>query len=172
MPGESVGVMNEQISRTTTSGAHMSTVHMSTLHLSEGPLAGVTVTPPLDRSEVAFLAAFAGAPVRDHDGRPSPGTTSVRRVWPGQPRTTSPWTPCAQGCCVVRTAGAADAPGVAAQWLRFLVSTFLLARHRVDGGVVVPVRGGPPEVLLVENGEVFEGLVDPTPDDPVGGRTA
>lgn len=147
MGGESVGVMDEQ-------------------------LTGITVTPPLDASEVAFLAALGTGPVRDHAGRASPPGADVRRVWPGQPRTTSPWTPCADGCCLVRSAGAVQGPGVAAQWLRFLVGTFLLTRHRVDGGVVVPVRGGPPEVLLVEDGEVFGGLVDPAPDGPVGGWTA
>lgn len=138
-------------------------------------LTRITVSPPLDASEVAFLAAFARGQVRDHvgrAGRSSPSGEVVRRLWPGQPRTTSPWAPCADGCCLVLAVGAVETPGAAAQWLRFLVGTFLLARHRVDGGVVVPVRGRPSEVLLVEEGEVFEGLVDPAPDGPVGGWTA
>lgn len=149
-----------------------------------GVLGAITVSPPLDASEVAFLAGFAAAAVRDHAGRPGPASATVRRVWPGQPRTACPWTPCAQGCCLLPAprkasgaasgagSGAGSGPGVAAQWMRFLVGTFLRARHRVDGALVVPVHGRPPEVVLVEDGEVFEGLVDPAPDDPVGGWTA
>lgn len=124
-------------------------------------LTGIRVAPALDRSEVAFLAGFAAGPVRDHDGEVVTGAVPSR-VWPGQPQSFAPFVPCACGCCLVVTArrGGLE-PGLAAQWLRFLVETFLVARHRVDGGVVVPVRGGGSEVVLVDDGEVFEGVLDP-----------
>lgn len=132
-----------------------------------GQLTGIRVSPALDRSEVAFLAGFAGAPLRDHDEEVVVADVPAR-VWPGQPRSVAPVLPCASGCCLVvpPRRGGLD-PGLAAQWLRFLVETFLAARHHVDGGVVVPVRGGGSEVVLVDDGEVFEGVLD-----PVGGWPA
>lgn len=134
---------------------------------------GISVRPPLDASEVAFLATFA-APSTQGAGharaaRAGPGGGGLRRVWPGQPRTTSPWTPCAQGCCLVAVAGVVEVPGAAAQWMRFLLATFLGNRHRVHGGARVRVRGRPPELVMVDGDEVFEGLVDQAPQDPLGG---
>jgi len=125
------------------------------------PLEGMGLDPPLDPSEVAFLAGFAGAPVHDHHGgvalADAPG-----RVWPGQPRSVAPVRPCATGCCLLlhpRRGG--EEPGATAQWLRFLLATFLTARHRVDGDLVVPLRGGGTEVLSVQDGEVLEAVLDP-----------
>lgn len=127
-----------------------------------GQLTGIRVSPPLDRSEVAFLAGLAAGPLRDHDGVVVVSGEVSSRVWPGQPRSVAPVLPCASGCCLVVPARCGGLePGLAAQWLRFLVDTFLVARHHVDGGVVVPVRGGGAEVVLVDDGEVFEGVLDP-----------
>ena len=121
----------------------------------------IGLDPPLDPSEVAFLAGFGAAPVRDHDGE-AVLTGAPARVWPGQPRSLAPVSPCAAGCCLrVRPRRGGEEPGHTAQWLRFLVDTFLAARHRVDGAVEVPVRGGGTELVVVEDGEVFEGLLDP-----------
>lgn len=142
----------------------------------------IDLDPPLDGSEVAFLAGFTTSPVRDHRGRVV-ATDAPARVWPGQPRSVAPVCPCATGCCLVaRPAGAVE-PGLTAQWVRFLVGTFLSARHRATGGLVVRLRGGGSEVVLVEDDEVFEGVVDPPgrpphegpgsgPDGPYGGWLA
>ena len=84
----------------------------------------VGVQPPLSPAEVSFLAAFSREPVPRHDG----GTVSealprVRRLWPGRPRGWSPWVPCAEGCCLV--VDQQQPVEAAAEWLRFLVHTFL-----------------------------------------------
>jgi hypothetical protein len=151
----------------------------SLLRPADGPATRITVSPALDRSEVAFLAGFAAVPVRDHSGEVVVARGPAR-VWPGQPRSVAPVCPCSSGCCLVATPGRGGLePGLAAQWLRFLVATFLSARHRVGGGVVVPVRGGGSEVVLVDGGDVFEGVLDPAapppghpPGGPVGGWPA
>lgn len=135
----------------------------------------LSLTPPLDPSEVAFLAGFSAAPVRDHAGavvvdRVLDGVPA--RVWPGQPRAVAPVGPCATGCCLVpRPRRGGELPGVTAQWLRFLLRTFLTARHRVDGELAVPLRDGRTEILTVEDGELLEGVLDP-PDGPLGGWPA
>lgn len=156
------------------------TTHPSLPPVPGRQVTGLAVSPALDRSDVAFLAGFAAGPVRDHAGAVVVAGVPAR-VWPGQPRSVAPLRPCADGCCLVLVPrrGGHD-PGLVAQWLRFLVPTFLAARHRVDGRLVVPVRGGGSEVVLVDAGEVFEGVLEAAdpwewpsprrgPDDPAGG---
>lgn len=113
------------------------------------------IAPPLSAEEVAFVAGFGRSAVPPHPGgRQVPTDVApLRRVWPGQPPSWSPWVPCRAGCCLVlapRTR-AEDA----AAWLRFLVSHFLKPRgraraeapaaltfdHVVEGRVVVRGEG-------------------------------
>lgn len=98
----------------------------------------LVVSPPLDATERALVAGLG--------------------LWPGRPRGRSPWTLCADGCCLDLAGGAAlDA---ATAWLRFLLRELLspraaaargraraagLADHRVDGRVLV----GDPEPMLI-----------------------
>lgn len=107
----------------------------------------LTVTPPLEAGDVEFLAGFARR------------AGAVARIWPGQPGLPSPWVPCDAGCCLVL---ATSRPGqeVAGQWLRFLITEFLVDRHRVDGWVRVPppLVGPGASLLIVEAGDVFEGV--------------
>lgn len=104
------------------------------------------IVPTLERDDAAYLLA-AVAEVR----------------WPGRPASTCPWQPCAEGCCLrlVPRVGSAQVPGVAAQWLRFLVSTYLLPTHRLDGTVeLASAHGLVRSLLIVEDGEIFEGVID------------
>lgn len=120
------------------------------------------VSPRLDRSEVVFLAGFGRQPVTFHNGRQVETRTRVARIWPGQPAAPSPWVPCARGCCLEVTPQ--SVPGMAAQWLRFLIDTFLAAEHSVSGVVDVGAAPGrPPCVVVVEDNDVFEGETDPEP---------
>lgn len=104
------------------------------------------IVPTLERDDAAYLLA-AVAEVR----------------WPGRPASTCPWQPCAEGCCLrlVPRVGSAQVPGVAAQWLRFLVSTYLLPTHRLGGTVeLASAHGLVRSLLIVEDGEIFEGVID------------
>ncbi|PVG81776.1 hypothetical protein DDE18_17570 [Nocardioides gansuensis] len=104
------------------------------------------ITPTLEPDDAAYLLA-AVAEVR----------------WPGRPAAPCPWRPCEEGCCLalVPGAGSAQLPGVAAQWLRFLVATYLRPRHRLDGTLeLATAHGLQRSLLIVEDGEVFEGVVD------------
>jgi hypothetical protein len=117
------------------------------------------VGPALDRSEVVFLAGFGRVPVRDHDGQHVESRETVARIWPGQPAVACPWVPCADGCCLHVTPTAL--PGVAAQWLRFLLEEFLEPDHAVSGTVEVSSAAGRiRSLLIVESNEVFEGDLD------------
>jgi hypothetical protein len=126
----------------------------------------VSVRPRLDRSEVVFLAGFGRQPVRFHNGRSVEVRDRVARIWPGQPALSSPWVPCARGCCL--EVSPSQVPGAAAQWLRFLIETFLAPRHRVNGSADVGApRGRPAGLVIVDDNDVFEGEEDP--DDPEEG---
>ena len=116
-----------------------------TQHPPAGPR--LTLTPSLDVGDVEFLTGFSR-----HAGR-------VARIWPGQPAVPSPWVPCAAGCCLVLVPphGGGEAVG---QWLRFLVTEFFGAAHRVDGWLDVPgPLGRGSTLLIVEAGDVFVGEV-------------
>ena len=128
--------------------------------------ARLSVTPPLPPDDLVFLAGFGRHPVRDHAGAGPPQPRRVARIWPGQPPGTSPWVPCAHGCCLHLV----GRPGVAAAgaWLRFLLAEFLEGAHRVDGSVELPGHGRARAVLIVDSTEVFEGEVDPGEDDRLG----
>lgn len=117
------------------------------------------VAPVLDRSEIVFLAGFGRAPVQDHAGHRVESRDAVARIWPGQPAVACPWVPCAEGCCLHVAATAL--PGVAAQWLRFLLEEFLEPDHSVSGTVEVSSAAGRVRsLLIVESNEVFEGDLD------------
>lgn len=74
---------------------------------------GVVLEPTLEPAEVRFLAAFAEE-------------REIRRVWPGQPSSCSPWRPSADGRWLeLDEARAQTAPESVAPWLRFLSRTFL-----------------------------------------------
>jgi hypothetical protein len=104
------------------------------------------ISPALDASDTAFLAGFAR-----HCGG------GVSRIWPGQPAVPSPWVPCVRGCCLVLATSRTRVEAVG-QWLRFLITEFLGDRHRLDGCIEVPgPLGRRPVLLIVEQGEVFEG---------------
>lgn len=121
------------------------------------------LTPALDPGERVLLSGFASA-------------AAVRRVWPGQPGARSPWTVCADGCCLLL----ADRvpPPAAAAWLRFLLRELVaprskeacrragragLGRHRVDGRVLVAADPGDavgPRLLRVADSRVREIALD------------
>ncbi|NPC97461.1 hypothetical protein [Nocardioides sp. zg-DK7169] len=132
------------------------------------------LTPAFDARERAVLAGFA--------------TGAVRRVWPGQPGARSPWTVCADGCCLMLSDRVG--PDTAALWLRFLLRELVAPRseaarrraeaaglvpHRVDGRVLVArdqgepgeagePRGaagaGPPRLIRVADSRVRELALD------------
>jgi len=70
------------------------------------------ISPPLSREERTVLEGLAGAE----------GT--ARRIWAGQPGPRSPWTPCADGCCLLVGRRRSEATA----WLRFLVRELLAPR--------------------------------------------
>ena len=137
------------------------------------------VDPPLNAAEVAFLAGFGRAAVPAHGGG-ARDVPPLRRVWPGQPGSWSPWVPCRDGCCLVL--GPRAHPDDAAVWLRFLLSRFLKPRtrdrcpdapdgltfdHRVDGRLVF--RGADlldVRVLTVRRNRVSERRLAPEPGGP------
>jgi hypothetical protein len=138
----------------------------------------LSVDPPLTAEEVAFLAGFGRAAVPAHAGG-ARDVPPLRRVWPGQPGSWSPWVPCRDGCCLVL--GPRSHPDDAAVWLRFLVSRFLKTRtrdradapdgltfdHRVDGRLVF--RGADlldVRVLTVRRNRVSERCLTPEPGGP------
>lgn len=101
-------------------------------------------------------------------------------LWPGRPRVRSPWTVCAEGCCLDLARGTPVT--TAAEWLRFLLRELLSPRsaaardraaaaglldHRVDGRVLV--RAHAPVLLSVSASRVREVRLD---DElfPVDGR--
>ena len=117
------------------------------------------VAPALGPDERTLLSGFA--------------TATVRRVWPGQPGARSPWTVCAEGCCLLLSERVG--PERAALWLRFLLRELVAARsydarlraeaaglghHRVDGRVLVAggLRG--PRLLRVADSRVRELVLD------------
>lgn len=90
----------------------------------------LVVSPPLDAAERDLFAALA--------------------LWPGRPRSRSPWALCADGCCLELVEGASA--GDAEEWLRFLLRELLSPRarvareraagvglheHRIDGRILV-----------------------------------
>lgn len=92
-------------------------------------------------------------------------------LWPGRPRGRSPWSVCADGCCLDLAGDADRAASVA--WLRFWLRELLsprasaareraealgLAGHRVDGRVLVGARA--PVLLAVAASRVREVLLD------------
>ncbi|GEP35898.1 hypothetical protein NSZ01_36660 [Nocardioides szechwanensis] len=116
--------------------------------------------------EVAFVASF-----QDSD---------VRRVWPGQPSSRSPWSPTPDGCELVLDAlPDAEAATTTAGWLRFLAREFLAPRteaslalalrngltggHRLTGRVLLDgVRE-----ITVSNNRVNERVLQHRPDADV-----
>lgn len=120
----------------------------------------LVVSPPLDDRERALVAGLG--------------------LWPGRPRSRSPWSVCDDGCCLDLASGAT--PPVAGEWLRFLLRELLSPRaaaareraagaglvdHRVDGRVLVGVVA--PLLLAVTASRVREVRLD---DElfPVDGR--
>lgn len=116
--------------------------------------------------EVAFVASF-----QDSD---------LRRVWPGQPSSRSPWSPTSDGCELVLDARPdAEAATTTAGWLRFLAREFLAPRteaslalalrnglnggHRLTGRVLLDgVRE-----ITVSNNRVNERVLQHRPDADV-----
>lgn len=111
----------------------------------------LVISPPLDARERALVAGLD--------------------LWPGRPRLRSPWSVCADGCCLDLAPDAA--PSAAADWLRFLLRELLsprsaaareraasagLADHRVDGRVLVGVPA--PVQLAVTASRVRELRLD------------
>jgi len=111
----------------------------------------LVVSPPLAAPERALVAGLG--------------------LWPGRPRGRSPWTVCADGCCLDL---ATDAPlAAAADWLRFWLRELLspraedareraaaagLVAHRVDGRVLVGAQA--PVLLAVTASRVREVRLD------------
>ncbi|QCW51509.1 hypothetical protein FE634_15795 [Nocardioides dongxiaopingii] len=92
----------------------------------------LTIHPPLERHEVAFLAGFAA------DG-------GLRRLWPGQPSPRSPWRPSPGGRRLdLDPVRAVAAPHDVAPWLRFLSRTFLApsSAAALEAALDAGLRGG------------------------------
>jgi hypothetical protein len=127
----------------------------------------VVIDPPLERGEVAFLAAFAAE-------------ASLRRVWPGQPSRRCPWRPSDDGrfleLVVDEALGDPDSVG---GWLRFFSREFLAPStaasldlalteglrggHRLTGQVVIPGD----RTVSVELGRVVEEPLPPPEIDAI-----
>lgn len=126
----------------------------------------VSVEPPLNLVEVAFVASFQDS--------------AVRRVWPGQPSSRSPWAPTSDGReLVLDERPDAEAAATTAGWLRFLAREFLAPRtepslvlarrnglnggHRLTGRVLLDgVRE-----ITVSNNRVSERVLQRGPDAEV-----
>lgn len=111
----------------------------------------LVISPPLAAPERRFVAGLG--------------------LWPGRPRGRTPWTVCADGCCLHLADDATRAAALA--WLRFLLRELLSPRavaareraaaaglggHRVDGRVLV--GGHAPVLLAVAASRVREVLLD------------
>ncbi len=119
--------------------------------------ARLSITPPIEASDGAFLAGFSRHAISSHGRGASSPARRVARIWPGQPAVPSPWVPCSGGCCLMLASTHARVD-TAGQWLRFLIAEFLGDQHQVNGRVEVPgVMGRRGVLLIVEAGEVFEG---------------
>jgi hypothetical protein len=126
----------------------------------------VSVEPPLNLVEAAFVASFQDS--------------AVRRVWPGQPSSRSPWAPTSDGReLVLDERPDAEAAATTAGWLRFLAREFLAPRtesslvlarrngldggHRLTGRVLLDgVRE-----ITVSNNRVNERVLQRGPDADV-----
>lgn len=120
----------------------------------------IRVVPPLEEHERDVLLALAA---QHTEGRPA-------RIWSGQPRSRSPWLPCASGCCLT------PAPGRVGEhralWLRFLIREVVAPRaddavaraarvglgvsHRLDGTVLVEGSGECSHLVSVCRNRVSE----------------
>lgn len=99
--------------------------------MSDAP-ASVRIQPPLEATEITFLAAFATE-------------ATMRRVWPGQPSARSPWRPSADGRRLVLDLAQAEAePDQVAPWLQFLSRSFLApsTTAALEAALDVGLRGG------------------------------
>ncbi|MDP2773943.1 MAG: hypothetical protein Q8O61_10330, partial [Nocardioides sp.] len=75
----------------------------------------MSIEPPLSPVEVAFVASF-------HRGE----RADVRRMWPGQPSSRSPWSPSPDGSELVLDEHPDTVDAITtAGWLRFLAHEFL-----------------------------------------------
>lgn len=129
----------------------------------------VSIDPPLVAAEIAFIAAFAT----------DPGSTGVRRVWPGQPSRRCPWRPGRDGRTLELDVSMASLdPDSVAGWLRFISREFLApsTAASLDAALTAGLRGGHRlsgvvEVgdrrISVELGRVSEELLPPPEQDAV-----
>lgn len=103
------------------------------MHTSSRTLPRVSIEPPLGPVEVAFIASF-------HRG----DRADVRRMWPGQPSSHSPWSPSADGTELVLVLDDRpvdhDEATTTAGWLRFLAREFLAPR--TDTSLALALRHG------------------------------
>lgn len=124
------------------------------------PPASVVIDPPLEPSEVDFLAGFSTR-------------GDIRRVWPGQPSQHCPWRVAADGRTLDLDLDLAQqAAGDVAPWLRFLCQEFLAPStieamhtalehrlrggHQITGTVVVDVH-----VVTVDRNRIVEHVLAP-----------
>ncbi|WP_134767199.1 hypothetical protein [Nocardioides sp. 1609] len=108
------------------------------------------IHPPLERHEVAFLAAFG-----------SEG--ALRRLWPGQPSPRSPWRPSTDGRRLdLDPTRAVAAPHDVTPWLRFLSRTFLApsSAAALEAALDAGLRGGHRLAGHVEVSGLLEVVVE------------